>query len=194
MADQVRPGSRSPGTRNIAIAVLVALLAGIVLYAALREVRSTPAPSPVASGAREMGHVERPAFTANEERFANDLWKVHDRVRTNAVRMSFVGLSYKLGDLRPADLPTRLEPIVQDFRVAVTDATALVPPESLQGLHQEYLAALRGYEQAATAMARAGKDHDTDQRLIEAQQRSEQSSTTLLKVGEALWPGEHKPN
>jgi hypothetical protein len=33
-----------------------------------------------------------------------------------------------------------------------------------------------------------------DDHLIAAQNRSERAATTLLKVGDTLWPGEHKPN
>ena len=35
---------------------------------------------------------------------------------------------------------------------------------------------------------------DSDDHLIAAQTLSERAATTLLKVGETLWPGEHKPN
>ncbi len=181
-----------PGLKNIGIAVVAVALGAVALYAALREVRTAPAAATVqATG--EMGHSDRPALTADEERFAHDLWKVHDQVRTLAVRMSFLGLSYKMGDIPASELPVRIAPITKEFRAALSDAAKLAPPPSLKDMFDEYLGAVRGYEQAGMEMARAGKD-DTDKRLIAAQTRSAESATTLLKVGELLWPGEHKPN
>lgn len=190
MTQNTPPTRRMPGLKNIGIAIVAIALGAIALYAALREVRTTPAPVPVA---REMGHADRPAFTADEERFAHALWKIHDQVRTLAVRMSFVGLSYKMGDIASSDLPARVEPILRELRVALSEAEALTPPASLKALHTEYVGAVRDYEQAALEMIRAGKDK-TDERLINAQTRSATSATMLLKVSEALWPGEHKPN
>lgn len=179
-----------PGLKNIGIAIVAIALGAVALYAALREVRTTSAPAPVA---REMGHADRPAFTADEERYARELWKIHDQVRTLAVRMSFVGLSYKMGDIASSDLPARVDPLLREFRAALSESEALVPPASLKPFHGEYVDAVRGYEQAALEMIRAGKDK-TDERLISAQARSAASATLLLKVSEALWPGEHKPN
>lgn len=190
MTQNTPPTRRLPGLKNIGIAIVAMALGAVALYAALREVRTTPAPARVA---REMGHADRPAFTADEERFARELWKIHDQVRTLAVRMSFVGLSYKMGDIASSDVPARVEPILREFRSALSESEALAPPASLRSLHAEYVGAVRGYEQAALEMIRAGKDK-TDERLISAQARSAASATSLLKVSEALWPGEHKPN
>jgi hypothetical protein len=176
---------------NIGIAVVAVALGAFALFAALREFRTPPvsAPAPAAG----MGRPERPALTADEERFAHDLWKIHDQVRTLAVRMSFVGLSYKMGDIPASELAMRVEPISRDFRSALSEAIALAPPASVKPLYDEYVGAVRDYGQAAAEMARAARDR-TDQRLIDAQARSARSATTLLKVGEMLWPGEHKPN
>lgn len=192
MTQNTPPTRRLPGLKNIGIAIIAIALGAIAVFAALRELRTPPASAPT-QAAQEMGHAERPAFTADEERFARELWKIHDQVRTLAVRMSFVGLSYKMGDIASSDLPARVEPISGEFRVALLEAEALVPPASLIALHGEYVGAVRGYEQAALEMIRAGKDK-TDERLINAQARSAASATLLLKVSEALWPGEHKPN
>jgi hypothetical protein len=190
MIQNTPPTRRMPGLKNIGIAIVAIALGAVALYAALREVRTTGAPVPVAG---EMGHADRPALTADEERFAHELWKIHDKVRTLAVRMSFVGLSYKMGDITSSELPARVGPILREFRAALSDSEALVPPASLKSLHGEYVGAVRDYEQAAVEMIRAGKDK-TDERLINAQTRSAASATMLLKVSEALWPGEHKPN
>jgi hypothetical protein len=180
---------RLPGLKNIGIGVVAAALAATALYAGLREVRKASVPAPAAAP-MEMGHAERPALTADEERYAHALWKVHDQVRTAAVRMS--GLSYKMGDIKKAELASRVEPISQEFKTAFEEAGRLTPPGTLRDLHAEYLGAIRSYQQASLDM-RAIKG-DGDDHLIAAQSLSERAATSLLKVGETLWPGEHKPN
>lgn len=182
---------RLPGLKNIGVAVVAAALAATALYAGLREMRKA-APPAVVAAPMEMGHAERPALSADEERYAHALWKVHDQVRTAAVRMSFAGLSYKMGDIKKAELGPRVEPITQAFKTALAEATKLAPPASLEQLHAEYVEAIRDYEQASMEM-RASKG-EGDDHLIAAQNRSERAATTLLKVGDTLWPGEHKPN
>lgn len=172
------------------IGVVAAALAATALYAGLRELRKAPAPELPAS--MEMGHADRPALTADQERYAHALWKVHDQVRTAAVRMSFLGLSYKMGEIKKTELATRVEPISREFNSAAAEVEKLAPPQSFEALHAEYLSAVRNYEKASVDM-RAAKG-DSDDHLIAAQTLSERAATTLLKVGETLWPGEHKPN
>jgi hypothetical protein len=191
LTQNTTPARRLPGLKNIGIAVVAAALAATALYAGLREMRKG-APPAVAPAPMEMGHAERPALSADEERYAHALWKVHDQVRTAAVRMSFAGLSYKMGDIKKSELAARVEPITQEFKSALAEATKLAPPASLEQLHAEYVGAIREYEQASVEM-RTGKG-ESDDHLIAAQTKSERAATTLLKVGDALWPGEHKPN
>lgn len=182
---------RPPGLKSIGIAVVAATLAATALYAGMREASKAARPVLPAT-AMEMGHVERPALTADEERYAHALWKVHDQVRTAAVRMSFLGLSYKMGEIPKTELAQRIPPITREFETALAEATALSAPGSLEALHAEYVGAIRTYRQASVAM-RTAKGQG-DEHLIAAQTLSEQAATSLLKVGEALWPGEHKPN
>lgn len=190
LTQNTTPARRLPGLKNMGIGVVAAALAATALYAGLREVRKAPAP--VVAAPMEMGQAERPALTADQERYAHALWRVHDQVRTAAVRMSFLGLSYKMGDIKKGELATRVEPISREFRTAAADVEKLAPPQSFEALHAEYLSAVRDYEKASVDM-RAAKN-DSDDHLIAAQTLSERAATTLLKVGETLWPGEHKPN
>ncbi|MCW5626450.1 MAG: hypothetical protein KIT73_17175, partial [Burkholderiales bacterium] len=160
-------------------------------YAALHEVRNTSEessdPAPVAAP-----HEERRAFSPDEERYAVALWKVHEEVRMSAARMSFAGLSFMMGELSAPEMKDRVVPMVTNFRDALAAVRALKAPVDLQGLHNEYIAALELYARAAQEMTRlteGGESH-----LIEAQSMSERAATLLLKVGDTLWPGEHKPN
>jgi hypothetical protein len=190
LTQNTTPARRLSVLKNMGIGVVAAALAATALYAGLRELRKAPAPELPA--AMEMGHSDRPALTADQERYAHALWKVHDQVRTAAVRMSFLGLSYKMGEIKKTELATRVEPISREFNSAAAEVEKLAPPQSFEGLHAEYLSAVRNYEKASVDM-RAAKG-DSDDHLIAAQTLSERAATTLLKVGETLWPGEHKPN
>jgi hypothetical protein len=60
-------------------------------------------------------------------------------------------------------------------------------------VHARYLEALSLYEQAATEMLQVVDDGD-DRHLVSAQAYSERAAQDVVKAGDVLWPGEHKPN
>lgn len=193
-------GTASGAARRAGWILLAVLLSGVVIYAALHEVRKAPAPVTEAPGVQAeaghvghgMGHVERPPMSADEERYAHALWQIHDQVRSAAVKMTFAGLAYKMGDSDKAGMRGKVLPLIAVFDAARAKAQALRAPGSLDGLHQDYLKAVSLYQTAAremTASKAAGDGH-----LLTAHEKSEQASTLLLKVGESLWPGEYKPN
>jgi hypothetical protein len=148
------------------------------------------APQPAAGG---MGQVDRPAMSADEERYANGLWQIHDQVRMAALKMTFAGLSYKMGDAKKETISEKVLPLTTIFKDAEAKSRKMPVPSSMKGLHLDYLAALSLYQEAAVEMMRNKKAGD-DQHLITAQEMSEKASNLLLKVGDTLWPGEHKPN
>jgi hypothetical protein len=192
------PESTAPATlrvgsaRGIALYVLVAVLLGITGYAVMRETRQAPVPAVQSAPAgHEMGHSERPPMSADEERYAHGLWQVHDKVRTSAVKMSFAGLSYKMGDSDKAAMRDKVAPLTKIFSDAQVQLAALKVPETMQALHKDYAEVLRLYMEASAEMS---KPSQGDQHLIVAQGMSEKASTLLLKVGDVLWPGEYKPN
>lgn len=189
--------SSRPG-RRLWWGALVAVLIGIVGYSLLHEARKQDLPaatpdSPLSDGhiGHEMGHVERPPMSADEERFAHALWRVHDEVRSAAVKMSFAGLAYKMGDSDKAAMRAKVQPLVATFDDARAKIEALPVPDTLSALRADYLKAVALYHRAARLMLAGGKD---DAHLLEAHGSSEQASTLLLKVGDTLWPGEYKPN
>jgi hypothetical protein len=184
-----------PSFKTIALGALVVALSAVVAYAVVREFRSTTTrPADVQVGVPMGEHAQRPAMSAAEERYASDLWQIHEPVRTAAVRMSFAGISYKLGEIDKAEFKKRVSALTEVYRDAGTKIRAVQPPASLAALHQEYTDALQAYQDASIEMAKAVKAGGGDENLIKAQAMSEQASTTLLKVGETLWPGEYKPN
>jgi hypothetical protein len=182
-----------PSFKTIALGALVVALSAVVAYAVVREFRSTK-PADVQVGVPMGEHAQRPAMSAAEERYASNLWQIHEPVRTAAVRMSFAGISYKLGEIDKAEFKKRVSALTEIYRDAGTKIRAVQPPASLAALHQEYTGALQAYQDASIEMAKAAKAGGGDGNLIKAQGMSEQASTTLLKVGETLWPGEYKPN
>ena len=192
-AESVSPRVTGPTFKNIALGVLLLALSAVAAYAVVREMRV--AKQPDAQPAAAMGEQpQRPALSAAEERYAMDLWQIHEPVRTAAVRMSFAGISYKLGEIDKAEFKKRVLALTEIYRNASTKIRSVQAPASLEALHAEYVGALQAYQDASIEMAKAVKPGGGNENLIKAQAMSEQASNTLLKVGEMLWPGEYKPN
>lgn len=180
-----------PSGKTWAVRLLFALLAVFVVYAGWREVNRT-APSAAPADAHAFADT-RPAHSAAEERYAQALWGVHAEVRTAAVRMTFAGLSYKMGDADRASIQTKVAPLSAVFTQAEQQLRALDTPASMRELSQSYAAALARYREASLEMIKVTQDGN-DAHLLKAQELSEQASGVLLEVGEHLWPGEIKPN
>jgi hypothetical protein len=196
---QGQAGQASPDTgrfdlRRITAAVFVTALLLVIAFAVQREMRSKPQTS--AAVPLTERSVERPAMTAAEEAYAAALWAIHSEVKLDSVRMTFTGLSYKMGDIKTAELAARVRPLSANFRSARERARTMTPPPSLQAAHERYLSALQRYEEAAATMTQAANESAAarDQHLLKAQDLSQQASEDLLRVSDVLWPGEHKPN
>lgn len=178
--------------KTLGLGLLLALLGAFVVYAGVREARkSAPAAAPQA--ATHAFAEQRPAHSAAEERFAQALWNIHAEVRTAAVRMTFAGLTYKMGDADRASVGTKVAPLSQTFGQAETQLLALDAPASMQETRRRYANALRLYAAASQEMVKVAQD-GKDAHLLKAHEMSEQASGILLEVGEQLWPGEIKPN
>jgi hypothetical protein len=79
------------------------------------------------------------------------------------------------------------------FRDARAQASRLQVPASLEKQHQQYLAALKLYEDASVEMVKVARD-GKEEHLVAAQKMSYTASEDSLRVGDTLWPGEYKPN
>ena len=183
------------GLKQIAIGSLLLCLGAVAALAVVREGRHATAPvsSQAAAGGAFAGHQERPALSAEEEAYAAALWPVHEKIKTSAVQMTFAGLSYKLGDSDRMAVKERVAPLTKVFRDARSQASQLKVPASLEKQHQLYLGALKLYEEASVEMAKVARDGKEDH-LVNAQKMSYAASEDSLRVGDALWPGEYKPN
>jgi hypothetical protein len=179
--------------KQLAIGALLVGLGAVAAIAMVRETRqATSAPVEPAGGAFT-GHQQRPAFSAEEENYAAALWPVHEQVKSNAVRMTFTGLSYKMGEIDRTVVKDRVNPLVKAFREAYGAAAKLKAPASLEQQHQTYLNALKQYQSASEEMIKVAGD-GRDEHLVKAQKLSFAAAEDLLRVGDVLWPAEFKPN
>jgi hypothetical protein len=181
------------GIKQLAIGALLVGLGALAAIAVVRETRQvSPAPAEAAGGAFA-GHQQRPAFSAEEENYAAALWPVHEQVKSNAVKMTFTGLSYKMGDIDRVTVKERVNPLVKAFKDAYGAAAKLKAPASLALQHETYLNALRQYESASQEMVKVAGD-GKESHLVLAQKLSFAAAEDLLRVGDVLWPAEFKPN
>lgn len=193
-ADATSPSMR-PGAKALVLGVVLAALAAVVGYAALHEMQKA---QPVAARADQSNDQHafadrRPARSAAEERFAQALWNQHAEVRTSAVRMTFAGLAYKMGDGGTVDLRNKVVPLIAVFRNAEAELRAIEAPASMQALRDRYGTALKLYADSAGEMIRIADDN-REEHLLKAQEMSEEAAGALLEVSDELWPGEIKPN
>ena len=183
--------ARVAALKGFGVGALVVGLIALMAVAAFRET-AKPKPQQVAANA-EVNPVERPAVTAEEEAYAHALWPIHAQVKQDAVKMTFAGLAYKMGDIKRAAVKKRVAPLTLMFDSAGAALNKLQPPASMRVLHGEYIEAIKLYRDASVTMIKVAVD-GRDAHLLEAQAMSEKASGLTLKVGDTLWPGEYKPN
>ena len=173
-----------------------AVVAGLIALVAVAAVRETAKPKEAAvqvNSTYGSGPAPRPALTAAEEAYAQALWPIHSLVKQNAVKMTFAGLAYKMGDIKRAGVKERVGPLTPVFDAALAQVNKLQPPASMRELHQDYTGAIEMYRSSSVMMIKVADD-GRDEHLIEAHEMSDKAAGLTLKVGEALWPGEYKPN
>ena len=90
--------ARVAALKGFGFGALVVGLIALMAVAALRE--SAKSRSQEVAANTEVESAERPAVTAEEEAYARALWPIHAQVKQNAVKMTFAGLAYKLGDIK----------------------------------------------------------------------------------------------
>ncbi|MEQ1881264.1 MAG: hypothetical protein ABL878_09865 [Burkholderiales bacterium] len=182
---------RRSGLKVVATGLLFAGLAGLIATAAYREMGATQPETAAQNPVFEAP--PRPARTAAEETYAYSLWPIHAEVKQNAVKMTFAGLAYKVGDIKQGEFRKRLGPLPRVFEVSLAQTTRLQVPGSLTDIHADYVEAIRLYGGAARKML-AATGAGGGQEMVAAHDMSTRAATLILKVGEALWPGEYKPN
>jgi hypothetical protein len=114
-------------------------------------------------------------------------------VEPTAARLTFAGLIYATVEHDGQKLAAKLRPVNETFRQALDKARALDVPASMQQVHELYVNSLALYVQASAEMLKTAEDGN-DRRMIEAQRMSETAAKDLVRAGDVLWPGEHRPN
>jgi hypothetical protein len=172
--------------------VAIGLIA-IIGVAVRQEVAPPPLVAP-ALATVSAKPAEPPPLSAEEEAYAEALWPLHQEVvEAAAGRLTAAGLIYAVDDHDAKRLAASVAPLRETFHGTREKIAAIAAPESLQELRERYLQVLSLYEQSATEMLEVARDGD-DGHLVDAQQKSGRAAESLVKVGDVLWPGEHKPN
>jgi len=135
----------------------------------------------------------RPALTPAEEAYMRAMWPIHGDVERSLMRASLGQIFYKTDDLSRAELKTRMEQALVTYRGAETHIRALEPPASLRNDHEQYLAAVGLFQQAALEVLKMFKDGQEDH-LLAAYPKSQEGSDKIREVGGKFWPNEFPPN
>ncbi len=134
------------------------------------------------------------SLTAEEEAYEAAMWPLHREViEASAGTMTLAGIVYVTEGRDLKKLVATVTPLERRFYDAKQKARAITPPPSLAPVHAQYLEAMSLYEQASTEMLKLARDGREDH-LIEAQRMAQQAAQDVVKAGDILWPGEHKPN
>jgi len=184
----------SRSTLFLLFGVLLALMA-VVLISLQRETASGTTRTSTLTTQEHEPPVPAPRpLTADEEAFAEALWPLHqEMVEPSAGRLASAGMMFAADDHDANRLAAKLTPLRQVFHDTREKVAAISAPASMQPVLDRYVALLVLYEQSATEMLEVARDGD-EGHLINAQQKSEHAAQELMKVGDILWPGEHKPN
>jgi hypothetical protein len=175
--------------RMLTLGVVVLSLVGILAFAVSRE---TTSPSPLET-ARPSPRPPRPALSPAEEGYIRELWPIHGDVERSTMRMSLGQIFYKTEDLGRSELKTRVEQAVAAYRRAETRLRALEPPTSLRREHEDYLAAVRLFQESAVEVLKMFED-GRDDHMLAAYPKSQEGSNKIREVGGKFWPNEFPPN
>jgi hypothetical protein len=174
------------------IAVAVMALLAVVAFGVTREATTTGA-APSSALSRPAATPPKPAFTRAEEAYIQALWPIHGEVERSTLRMSLGKIFYKTNDLEKADLKARVDAALANYRRAESQISALQPPPSLARAHDDYLAAVRLFEQSALEVLKMFDDGN-DEHLLAAYPLSQEGSNKIREVGARFWQDEFPPN
>jgi hypothetical protein len=180
------------GVKGTALAATVLVLLGVVAFGVTREATTTArTPSPAAL--RPAATPPKPAFTRAEEAYIQALWPIHGDVERSAVRMSLGKIFYKTNDIGKADLKSRVDAALATYQRAEARVGALQPPPSLARSHDDYLAAVRLFEQSALEVLKMFDDGN-EEHLLAAYPMSREGSDKIRKIGAKFWEDEFTPH
>jgi hypothetical protein len=135
----------------------------------------------------------RPALTADEERYIHALWPIHGDVERSTMRMSLGQIFYANKDLGAPELKARVEQALNVYKSAQARIQALQPPDSLRAQHDDYLAAVRLFEESANEVMKMFSDGREDH-LLAAHPQGQAGADKIREIGGKFWPSEFAPN
>jgi hypothetical protein len=180
------------GVKGTVLAVTVLALVGMVVFAVIREATTT-GHGPTSALPRPAATPPPPAFTRVEEAYIQALWPIHGEVERSTVRLSLGKIFYKINEMGPAELKGRVETALATYRRAEAGLNALQPPPSLERAHNDYLAAVRLFQQSAVEVLKMFDDGN-DEHLLAAYPLSQEGSDKIRAVGAQFWRDEFPPN
>jgi len=179
------------GVRGTAVAATVLALLAVLAFGVTREMTMRGhAPSPALS---HPAPPAKPPFTRAEEAYIQGLWPIHGEVERSTVRLSLGKIFYKINELGKADLRARVDAALTTYRQAEARISALQPPPSLTSAHDDYLAAVRLFEQSAIEVLKMFDDGD-DEHLLAAYPMSQEGSDKIRAIGAKFWVDEFPPH
>jgi hypothetical protein len=173
------------------MAVLAALAIGAILLFNRSEQRSLRDSAAAATAASP--RPARPALTDAEERYVRALWPIHGDVERNTMRMSLGQIFYKTKDVDAPELKARVEQALSTYKNAQTRILGLEVPASLRAQHDEYLAAVRLFEESANEIMKMFND-GRDDHLLAAYPKGQAGTDKIREIGGRLWPNEFPPH
>ena len=182
-------GNRVLRPKWLILAAGLAAIAALAAFAINRE--GAPATSPAA--VERVAEPPRPPLTAAEEQYIRALWPIHGDVQRSTVRMSLGQIFYLTQDLGRAELGKRVEEALATYRTAETRLRALEPPAALRSDHEEYLSAVRLFQESAVEVQKMFTDGRDDHMQV-AYPKSQEGSDKIREVGGKLWPHEYPPH
>ena len=151
---------------------------------------------PVAATTGHQHHAaapQQPALTRAEEAYIQALWPVHGDVERSALRVSLGNILYKTSELGKPELKLRVDAALAAYRQAEARIGALEPPPSLAREHEEYLAAVRLFEQGALEQMKMFEDGDEGHLLV-AYPLSRAGGDRIREIGTRFWKDEFPPH
>jgi hypothetical protein len=193
LARRIMVRARWPlGVKSTVVGVAVLALLGVLAFAATREAAMTGR-EPTSTVSRPASAPQRPAWTRAEEVYIQALWPIHGDVERSTVRVSLGKIFYKTNEMGKADLKARVDAALATYRRAEERIQALQPPASLADAHDEYLAAVRLFQQSALE-AETMFDDGNEQHLLASYPLSQEGSDKIREVGAKFWQDEFPPN
>jgi hypothetical protein len=135
----------------------------------------------------------RPALGADEERYIRALWPIHGDVERSTMRMSLGQIFYTNKDLDARELKARVEHALGVYKSAQARIQDLQPPASLRAQHDEYLAAVRLFEESANEVMKMFRDGREDH-LLAAHPKGQAGADKIREIGGKFWPQEFAPH